>query len=240
MAEERNYYCICDDNCKFPTMTEEQILEAIAEATGNTPTSVDDAFISKLKEMNFGGNFTVWVGTTAEYNALESIEQNRFYILTDETWGDDVEAFVMELNAKVDSLTNETQWMTIKRQAQGFVQTIGYYKIKGNMVYCNLNYCNTDFYPQYQGTTDNFELPFLLDIPTAQSSSTFSKCESTFAIDEHNLDNGTHYNRFLHIGNGHNGRATLYGLLSGSTVTYLKGSICGLYAGENPAYQFEK
>ena len=66
----RIYYCICDDNCKFPTMTAEQILAAIAEATGNTPTGVDDAFITKIKEQNAGGALTFWSGTEAEFNAL--------------------------------------------------------------------------------------------------------------------------------------------------------------------------
>lgn len=70
MAEERNYYCICDDNCKFPTMTYEQILEAIEEATGNVPEHVEDAFITKIKESNKNANLTFWKGTQAEFNAL--------------------------------------------------------------------------------------------------------------------------------------------------------------------------
>ena len=67
---EKKYYVFCDDDCKFESMTSEQILAAIAEATGNAPTSVDDAFITKIKELNKNGNLTFWKGTEAEFNAL--------------------------------------------------------------------------------------------------------------------------------------------------------------------------
>lgn len=49
---ERRYYVICEYNCKFESMTKEQIIAAIEEATGNVPTHIDDAFITKLKEIN--------------------------------------------------------------------------------------------------------------------------------------------------------------------------------------------
>ena len=65
----KQFYCFCDDDCKFPTMTMEQIIAAIAEATGNTPTNINDAVISKIKEAN-GKNLTFWHGTEAEFNAL--------------------------------------------------------------------------------------------------------------------------------------------------------------------------
>lgn len=65
---DRNYYVFCDDNCRFPAMTAEQVLEAIAAATGNTATPVDDAFITKIKEQNKGGELKFWKGTRAEYN----------------------------------------------------------------------------------------------------------------------------------------------------------------------------
>lgn len=82
MPYERNYYVICDDNCKFPAMTAEQVLAAIAEATGNTPTSVDDAFITKIREQNANNDLKFWVGTQAAYNALTP-ENNVLYIITD-------------------------------------------------------------------------------------------------------------------------------------------------------------
>lgn len=68
--DERNYYVICDDNCRFIGMTKEQIMAAIAEATGATPVHIDDAFITKIKEQNHQNPLKFWVGTEAEFNAI--------------------------------------------------------------------------------------------------------------------------------------------------------------------------
>ena len=103
---DRNYYVFCDDNCRFPGMTREQILAAIAEATGNTVTNVDNAFITKVKEVNSNGNLSFWVGTTAEYNAIvaaDKVEKGCFYILTDDTFGDDVSAAIMQMQETVEA-----------------------------------------------------------------------------------------------------------------------------------------
>lgn len=81
---ERKYYCYCDANCKFETMTKEQILAAIAQAveTGGIH-DVDAGFITKVKEENTGGYVSFWVGTTAQYNAIPEKNPNCMYIFTD-------------------------------------------------------------------------------------------------------------------------------------------------------------
>lgn len=80
---ERIFYCICADNCKFETLTKEQIIAAIAEATGNTPTNVDAAFITKIKEQNTNTAVKIWVGTQAEFNALTEKDPNTLYYYDD-------------------------------------------------------------------------------------------------------------------------------------------------------------
>ena len=82
---ERKYYCLCDSNCKFETMTKEQIIAAITQAmeTGSVG-NVDTGFVTKIKEMNRGEPLTFWVGTTAQYNALPEIVTGCMYIITDE------------------------------------------------------------------------------------------------------------------------------------------------------------
>lgn len=82
--EDRRYYVLCEDNCRFEAMTKEQIIAAIAEATGETPTHIDDAFITKLKEKNKGAAIKMWVGTREEYNAIEIKESNVFYFVKDD------------------------------------------------------------------------------------------------------------------------------------------------------------
>lgn len=67
---DRKYYVLCERNCKFESLTKEQIFAAIVEATGNAPTGIDSAFITKIKEQNKNKDTLIWTGTKAEYNAL--------------------------------------------------------------------------------------------------------------------------------------------------------------------------
>lgn len=98
---ERTYYVICEDNCKFEGMTKEQILAAIAEATGATPTHIDDAFITKIKEINKNAALKFWIGTQAEYNAIETPEANCFYIFTDSDELSEIEEIAKETAEEV-------------------------------------------------------------------------------------------------------------------------------------------
>lgn len=85
MAEERKYYVICGDNCKFESMTKEQIIAAIVEATGNVPGDIDEAFITHIKETNAEENLYFWVGTQAEWNALDPKPENTYPIITNDS-----------------------------------------------------------------------------------------------------------------------------------------------------------
>ena len=100
---DRNYYVICDDNCKFEGMTKEQILAAIAEVTGATPTQIDDAFITKIKEQNRNSPLKFWVGTNAQYNELTPVG-GVFYIITDADPLTDIQTQINELDAQADDL----------------------------------------------------------------------------------------------------------------------------------------
>lgn len=85
---ERKYYVRCDSNCKFESLTKEQIYAAIAEATGNTPTGVDDAFITKVVEQNKSTAMRMWVGTQTEYNAIVAsgdTDTETIYFIKDDT-----------------------------------------------------------------------------------------------------------------------------------------------------------
>lgn len=161
MAEERNYYVICDDNCRFPAMTKEEVIAAIAEATGATPTHIDDAFITKIKESNKNGKMTFWIGSQAEYNALPENQkniQNRFYIFYDEGEMDDIEADVAELKSEVEELQQKSpeKDKTIFSSANvpfGVLETpkeisaefLNYKIVRVGDVLCGV----TDFYPNY-------------------------------------------------------------------------------------------
>lgn len=92
---ERKFYCLCDSNCKYETMTKEQILAAIAQAAAGGLTFDPDAgIVSKVKEGNAGGYITFWVGTQAQYNALATKDANCFYLITDSTQATDIAASI--------------------------------------------------------------------------------------------------------------------------------------------------
>ena len=105
---ERTYYVICADGCKFESMTKEQILTAIEQAVSNGKIiNVDTGFVTKIKECNKNAALTFWIGTQAEYNALPEITENCFYIVTDDTSGEDFDAAFEELKEKVNLLEEE-------------------------------------------------------------------------------------------------------------------------------------
>ena len=109
MADERKYYVLCSNNCKFESMTKEQILTAIEQAANDgTISDVDTGFITKIKEQNKQTALTFWVGTSAEYNAISEKADDCFYILTDDTTGEDIKTAIKEIRAEVEALAKKT------------------------------------------------------------------------------------------------------------------------------------
>lgn len=66
------FYVLCDDNCRHESMTKEQILSAIQSAIENGSVQGTNAVaFSKFKEICSGATKQIWVGTEAQFNALE-------------------------------------------------------------------------------------------------------------------------------------------------------------------------
>ena len=104
------YYVLAKGNNLFEGMTKEQIIAAIVEATGETPTNIDDAFITKIKEQNRNNNLKFWIGTTAEYNALDEYVPNCFYIFSDSNeLVEIIEAAENAAEAKANEVCEELQ-----------------------------------------------------------------------------------------------------------------------------------
>lgn len=117
---ERNYYVLCDDNCRFPAMTAEQVLEAIAEATGHTPTPVDEAFITKIKEQNAQHSLKMWKGTEAQYNALETHDTDTVYIIGGNKLKDSE-----QLEEAVSTLEELVECLPIEHGGTGATDAVG-------------------------------------------------------------------------------------------------------------------
>lgn len=107
MADERKYYVLCADNCRFEAMTKEQTLAAIAQAveTGEIK-DVDAGFVTKIKEKNGGKQVTIWVGTQAEYNAISTPDVNCLYIITDDSTVQEMQNAILALQNAYDEIAS--------------------------------------------------------------------------------------------------------------------------------------
>lgn len=110
---DRKWFVRCQTGCLAESMTKEQIFTAITQAveTGEIK-DVDTGFITRIKEQNKGVALYFWVGTQAEYNAIETKINNCFYIVTDDSTEEDIEAAIAALTKSVETVE--------KRQAQQF------------------------------------------------------------------------------------------------------------------------
>lgn len=94
---DRKYYVISDDNCKFESLTKEEVLTAIAQAIESGEISdVDTGFVTTIKETNHNVGLKFWYGTQAEYNALQSYDAETYYIIKDDTRLDAIEAQLVD------------------------------------------------------------------------------------------------------------------------------------------------
>lgn len=100
-----SYYVLCDDDSRHESMTKEEILAAITQAvSGEAVIDPDAGILTKVKETNSGGYITFWVGTQAQYNALNGeIVQNCLYIITDDTLRSDIENAVAGVEARIEA-----------------------------------------------------------------------------------------------------------------------------------------
>lgn len=133
------YNVVRGDGVFFEGMTKEQIFELIADMTGQTVQDVDQAFITKLKEINKGNSIRLWVGTTAEYNAIETKEEDVLYICTDDTFVPDTNLSIENIQTKIEAnynnLTGQINdiWAYLNLPTKTYSFEITYYDDSGSM-----------------------------------------------------------------------------------------------------------
>jgi hypothetical protein len=86
-------------------LTREEIITLVNNiiATGEVG-DIDTGFVTRLVEQNKKKALKFWVGTTAEYNTLATVNANTFYIITDDTFKPDVLRAIGEINARIDEI----------------------------------------------------------------------------------------------------------------------------------------
>jgi len=104
------YYVIGEGNNFYEGMTKEEILAAITQAVStHAIADVDTGFVTTIKEKNKNNPLSLWVGTEAEYNAIEEKDQNCLYIKTDDST---LEAIGDELNEYNQRLSDFEEYFT--------------------------------------------------------------------------------------------------------------------------------
>lgn len=121
---DKKYYCYCESNCKYETMTKEQILAAITQAVNEgTIGDINTGFVQTIKTIN-GHPLKFFVGAQSEYEALTDEEKEGvFALITNDTTKDALieaietlqstsgahEARIAELSGDVNGLLDGTK-----------------------------------------------------------------------------------------------------------------------------------
>jgi hypothetical protein len=86
MANTPRVYVLCDNNCKYESLTKEQIYTAIVQALENgTIEDVNTGFVQTIKTIN-NIPLKFFVGSQASYDALtDEQKENLFAIISDDT-----------------------------------------------------------------------------------------------------------------------------------------------------------
>lgn len=144
------YYVFDDAKNLFEGMTKEQIVNAIAAATGLTPEQIDaDVITSAIKEQNAQKSVNLWIGTQNEYNAIETPDENTLYCVTDPHETNELQAQVNQLQAEINELVvqNTENATGFKIEAQtATVQQSGttishYFTLPENFTILETAYC---------------------------------------------------------------------------------------------------
>lgn len=88
----------------YEGMTKEDIITAIEQATGGEVGDLDTGFITIWKEQNAGVGIKLWVGTTAQYEALDPAPANTIYIKTDDTSISDINSAITAIQTALTAI----------------------------------------------------------------------------------------------------------------------------------------
>ena len=95
-----------ENHNRYEGMTREQIINAIVQAVEQGEIiDLDDGFITKIKEQNGNNNIQIWIGTSAQFSALQTKNANTLYILSDDDSADDWDQIAEAVEDLADEIT---------------------------------------------------------------------------------------------------------------------------------------
>lgn len=86
-------------------LTEEEIITLVTNIVeSGSVGDIDTGFVTKIVEQNRHRALKFWVGTQAEYDAIDTIFANTFYIITDDTFKEDVLSAITNLQNQINNI----------------------------------------------------------------------------------------------------------------------------------------
>lgn len=144
MADTPKVYVLCDQNCRYESLTREQILTAITQAVENGEiTDLDTGFITTIKTIN-GTGLKFFVGEQHEYDTLTAEQkEGLFAIITNDTTKEGLLNTLADHENKIDA--NKKALDAVIGWYKGV--TIGTYAVRKAQ---NANILNNDIYQTSQ------------------------------------------------------------------------------------------
>lgn len=157
---DRKYYCFCDSNCKFETMTKEQIITAIMQAVNEgTIGDIDSGFITTIKAIN-GVGIKFFYGTQAQFNQLTAEEKRNLHaIISDDTTIEGINEAIEELQKNYDELLDRlnNNAFNIKEAENGIVYIDFEFDTFFNAIQGIVNSCSGTLTNITSGTREQIE-----------------------------------------------------------------------------------
>lgn len=118
-------YGFCENDCRREVYTKEQTVALLQAAidNGSLASCTGNVIISEVQEINKNVGLKFWLGTQAEYNAIENYSADVHYIITDDTTLESLNNAVAALQADESVTTTKlaTGSVTTEKLANGAV-----------------------------------------------------------------------------------------------------------------------
>ena len=199
MANTPRVYAICDANCRWETLTREEILAAITQAVNEgTISNIDTGFVQTIKTIN-GKGLKFFVGEQSEYDTLtEEDKKDLFAIITNDTTKEGLLNAISTLQTKLTDIetklengsfvVGETKTIAIPINS-GSVDVIGFFE--AGKIYI----CSVTMYTGYHlASNDYVTNTYILSIPkdlkwgNEQTTTVYSARSEKFSYYQNSFD----------------------------------------------------
>lgn len=193
MADNLNVFVLDELGNNYLGMTKEQVISAIQQyLTTGEIKDVDSGFITKIQEMHKKGNIKFWIGTQAEYQALDHTEENTLYMFSDDPTINDIENAINELadgidnlNTRLDNLGFKSAVATVVSGTETLNPSVNSLTKEGKRVFFNFEDANVQI---HQDNNYYFQIP--TQFRPKEMTQVYGRAEATINFTEYQMKYG--------------------------------------------------